>query len=316
MEHITDGNIKQNKPTAVTLGNFDGMHQGHRELIRLTKEYARQEGLKSVVFSFWPHPMFLFKNRETSALILSPEEKEYMMEEMGVDCYIEYPFSAEFAAMTPENFANMVFDQLQCKVLVVGENYKFGCKQKGNYELLKKLGEKRGVKVVYVPSVQFDGQRVSSTRIRNCLIKRDVETANRLLSKPYFILGEVMQGKKLGRTIGFPTINIIAHDLKLFPPNGVYATRTIYEDTYYYGVTNVGMNPTVNGKNKMVETYLFDFHQFVYGERLKTCFYHWIRDEQKFPSVDQLQKQLSRDVESAKNYFASKEFSYWKSLKK
>lgn len=312
MEHIVDRNIEQNIPTAATLGNFDGLHLGHRQLINLTKKYAKEEGLKSVVFTFSPHPMFMLKNKEHSALIMTDKEKKYSMKRMCIDLYIEYPFDAELANMSPEDFANnLIFDKLNCKVLVVGENYKFGRKQAGNCTLLKKLADERGIKVVFVPSVMYEGERVSSTRIRNCLIAKDIEKANRLLTNPYFILGEVIQGKQLGRTIGFPTINIAADKVKLFPPNGVYATRTVYDGKFYYGVTNVGINPTVNGSFKVVETYLFDFHKIVYGERLKTYFFKWIRDEEKFPSVEILKEQLKIDENNAKKYFQSQEFGYW-----
>ena len=137
MEHITDTNIEQSQPTAVTIGNFDGLHMGHRALISLTKDFAKEENLKSVVFTFNPHPMFLLKNRVHSALVMAPEEKKYIIESLGVDTYIEYPFSLEFASMEPEKFANeLIFDKLNCKVLIVGENYKFGRKQCGNYQLL------------------------------------------------------------------------------------------------------------------------------------------------------------------------------------
>lgn len=312
MEHITGYNIEQSEPTVVTLGNFDGLHQGHRVLINLAKQYAQSEKLKSVVFTFSPHPMFVLNNKEHSALILAPSEKEYAMEHIGIDIYIEYPFTMEFASMPPEQFANdLIFDKLKCKVLIVGENYKFGKMQGGDYKLLKELGEKRGIKVIYVPYVIYEGERVSSTRIRNCLIEKDIEKANRLLTVPYFILGEVLQGKKLGRTIGFPTINIVADNVKLFPPNGVYATRTVYNGETYYGVTNVGLQPTVNGKTKVVETFLFNFHEIVYGERIKTYFYKWLRDEKKFDSVEILQEQMKIDTENSKIYFKSKEFLDW-----
>lgn len=313
MEHIKDYNIDLSSPTAVTIGNFDGLHRGHRELVALTKELAEKEGLKSVVFTFSPHPMFVFKNREHSALIMSPDEKEYIIRGMGVDVYIEYPFDLDFAAMEPERFAeDIIFDKLNCKVLVVGENYKFGARQAGNYDLLKKLGEKRGIKVTYVPSVTYDNKRVSSTRIRKCLVDNDVDMANRLLSEPFFVMGEVAQGKKLGRMIGFPTINIIANPVKLFPPNGVYATITLYNGKYYAGVTNIGYKPTVDGSFKGIETFLFDFHQFVYGETLLTYVFHRIRDEVKFPSVEALREQMGRDAQSAREYFESGKFDYWR----
>lgn len=315
MEHIIDSHIEQKFPTAVTIGNFDGLHLGHRALIKLTKQFAQEEGLRSVVFTFAPHPMLVFQKKDDFALIMDPAEKKFTMGQMGIDAYIEYPFDADFAAMSAEDFAiKLIFEKLKCRVLIVGENYHFGSNRSGNYEMLQRMGEERGVKVIAVPSVMFEEERVSSSRIRKCLIGKDLETANRMLTEPYFILGTVAQGKKLGRTIGFPTVNIIAHPLKLFPPNGVYATKTLYRGKYYYGVTNIGINPTVNGTQKIVETFLLDFNEDVYGEELQTFFYVFLRSEKKFPSVEELRQQIQQNAEQAATYFQSEEYSSrWKS---
>ena len=313
MEHITDGRVDRSRPTAITLGNFDGLHQGHRALIQLTKQYAEEEGLESVVFSFSPHPMLVFRKKEDFALIMAPSEKKFTMEQMGVDTYIEYPFDKEFAATSAEDFAvKLLFERMKCKVLVVGENYHFGSNRSGNYEYLRRVGQEHGVKVIAVPSVQYEGERVSSSRIRQCLVEKDLEDANRMLTVPYFILGTVKEGKKLGRTIGFPTVNIEPHPLKLFPPNGVYATKTLYQGKYYYGVTNIGKNPTVNGTQKIVETFLFDFNQTIYGETLQTFFYRFLRSERKFESVEELQQQIAINAEQTRAYFASEEYARWK----
>lgn len=312
MRHITDDNITLEKPSAITLGNFDGLHMGHRRLIELTIKWAEKENLQSVVYTFNPHPMFLFNNKEHSALILTRQEKEYAIGLTGVDLYIEQPFTKEFASTSPKGFMDYLFGNLNAKVVVVGENYTFGFKGMGDVSMLVKRGEELGVKVIPVPIINIDGERVCSTRIRNCLIERDIETANRLLVKPYFILGQVIEGKKLGRTIGFPTINIKADLIKLFPPNGVYATMTFYQGKTYFGVTNVGFNPTVNGQFKVVETFLFDFHKMIYGESVKTNFYKWIRAEQKFASVDDLMNQMKKDAQKAKEYFESEEFDFWR----
>ncbi|MDD3394708.1 MAG: riboflavin biosynthesis protein RibF, partial [Anaerotignum sp.] len=297
------------------LGNFDGLHLGHRALIKLTKQFAEEEGLQSVVFTFSPHPMLLFGKKENFALIMAPSEKKYTMEQMGIDAYIEYPFDQQFAAMSAEDFAiKLIFEKMQCRVLIVGENYHFGAGRSGDYEMLQKLGEARGVKVIAVPSVLFEEERVSSSRIRKCLIQKDLEEANRMLTEPYFILGTVSEGKKLGRTIGFPTVNLIAHPLKLFPPNGVYATKTLYNGRYYYGVTNIGINPTVNGTQKIVETYLLDFNENIYGKTLQTFFYKFLRSERKFSSVEELRRQIEVNAGQAKEYFASEEYlKNWKS---
>ena len=307
MEHIIDYHITQKQPAAVTIGNFDGLHLGHRELIRLTKQNAAQKNLKSVVFTFQPHPMFLFKNKEYNALIMSTEEKEYLMRQLGIDLYIEYPFTKEFAAMEPEDFANhLIFDQLNCKVLVVGENYRFGKKAKGDRHLLKELAEKRGVEVIFVPSVLYQEERVSSSRIRKSLKERDIEMANALLGRPYFIWGKVEPGRHLGHTIGFPTANILADPDKLFPPDGVYATKTYYEGNVYSSMTNVGKNPTVDGVKRTIETHIFDFHKTIYGAAIQTNFYHWIRNEVKFSDIGALQNQLASDKETVEHFFAEK----------
>ena len=275
MEHITDTRIEQSQPTAVTLGNFDGLHLGHRSLINLTKQFAEEQGLKSVVFTFSPHPMLVFKKKDDFALIMAPDEKKFQMEQMGVDAYIEYPFDAEFAAMSPEDFAvKLIFEKLNCQVLVVGEDYHFGKGAAGNYEMLKELGAERGIMVIGVPKVLHEEERVSSSRIRRCLVQKDLEEANQMLTVPYFILGTVKEGKKLGRTIGFPT---------------------------------------VNGTVKIVETYLLDFNEMIYGEELQTFFYKFLRSEEKFPSVEELQRQIGINAEQAREYFASEEYAHWKS---
>lgn len=314
MKHITTTQIQQTKPSAVTLGNFDGLHLGHRALIGLTKEFAKDEDLQSVVFTFSPHPMLVFGKNDDFALIMSPEEKKFTMERMGIDVYIEYPFDADFASMSAEDFAiKLIFEQLNCKVLIVGENYHFGAKRSGDYEMLREMGEKHGVKVIAVPSVMYKENRVSSSRIRRHLVAKDLEFANQMLTEPYFVLGTVKEGKKLGRTIGFPTVNVEAYPLKLFPPNGVYATKTLYQGKFYYGVTNIGINPTVNGTQKIVETYLLDFNQMIYGEEIQTFFYEFLRSEKKFDSIDDLQNQIQVNAEQARAYFTSETYlERWK----
>ena len=304
MEHITTTKIQMNQDTAITLGNFDGLHMGHRRLISTMQQKAAEQGLLSVVFSFYPHPMFLFGNRDHQALIMSPEEKKRTIEQMGVDCYVEYPFTKDFAAMAPEDFAvQLIFQAMRCKVLVVGENYRFGKNHAGNVALLQQLGAQYGVEVICIPAVMAQGERVSSTRVRKALVEKDLDLVNALLTEPYFIYGEVVQGKQLGRTIGFPTINVVADPQKLFPPNGVYATKSLYDGQYYPGVTNVGIAPTVHGTRKIVETHLFDFHQVIYGKYIRTQLYAFIRPEQKFDSVDALQKRMTVDAALAREYF-------------
>lgn len=305
MEYINSKEINQTMPTAITLGNFDGIHLGHRELINITLNSAHKLKLKSVVFSFFPHPMFLFGNRTNTGLICSDDEKKMILENMGVDLYVDYPFTKEFAAMSPEKFASeIIFEKMQCKVLVVGFDYHFGKGAEGDYELLKKVGEKYGAEVIKVPEVELYGEKVSSTRIRRAIINKDINLANELLSEPYFVYGKVGEGRKIGRKINFPTANIIADDKKLLPSDGVYATKTEVDGKVYLSMTNVGTNPTVNGTKRTVETNIFDFSGDIYGKEIKTYFYKFLRGEVKFSNVDELSKRLEIDKENTRKYFS------------
>lgn len=306
MEYITGNNIVLDSPSAITLGNFDGIHLGHRKLINTVKQYAQKEHISSVVCSFLPHPKLVFKTENNFALILTPEEKKERIKNMGVDMYIDFPFDINFASIAPKDFAEKIlFKNLKTQVIVVGENYTFGYKKLGTPEMLKEIGKKYDVKVISIPSVIVDGERVSSTYIRKLLDNTKLKEANKLLCEPYSIIGTVIEGKKLGRKLGFPTINILANPVKLFPVNGVYATKTIYNNFIYNSITNIGYNPTVNGKIKTVETNVFNFNKFVYGEKVEVQFLEFIRPEMKFDSVDKLKEQISLDTQSVNRYFES-----------
>ncbi len=298
MRVLNSKNIKENEFTAVTLGNFDGIHLGHKKLISAVKDYAEKYSLKSVVFSFYPHPKSLF-NAESFYTIFSPHEKERLVENFDIDVLVQYPFTKEFANMEPEDFAEFIFDEIKCKVLIVGEDYCFGKDRKGNFDLLKKIGDKKDALVIKISSVKDNDIRVSSTLIRECIKNRKFDDAFRLLDKPYFIIGKVIEGNKIGRTIDFPTANIIAPQDKILPPDGVYLTKTMYNGAFYKSLTNIGKNPTVDGKEKTVETYIFDFDKKIYGDEITVCFYDFIREECKFNSIFELKKQIVSDKENA-----------------
>ncbi len=302
MKVIKSKDIEEDRFTAVTLGNFDGIHLGHQELISTVKEYAKKYSLKSIVFSFYPHPKSFF-NIEKFYTIFSPYEKEKIIEDFGVDELVLYPFSRDFANMKPEDFANFIFDSIKCKVLVVGEDYCFGKNRLGNFNLLKSIGDSKGANVIKIPSVKYNDIRVSSTNIRNCIKNRNFNSVIKLLGKPYFLIGTVVEGKKIGRKIHFPTANIIPPENKLLPPDGVYITKTLYNGVFYKSVTNIGENPTVDGECRTVETYIFDFDKKLYDEEIIVCFYGFIRNEQKFLSVDELKKQIKKDKDIAEKFF-------------
>lgn len=304
MQYITGDNITLNNSCVITLGNFDGIHLGHRKLINTVKHYAKKEHLSSVVCSFLPHPKLVFKTDDNFALILTPEEKRERIKKMDIDIYIDFPFDINFASISSKTFAEKIlFKNLKAKVVVVGENYTFGYKKQGNPEVLKEIGKKYDVKVISVPSVTVDNKNVSSTYIRQLLENTKLDEANKLLYEPYSIIGTVIEGKKLGRKLGFPTINILADPIKLFPINGVYATKTIYNNFVYNSITNIGYNPTVNGKIKTVETNVFDFNKFVYGQKVEIQFLKFVRHEMKFPNIEKLKEQISLDTKNVIEYF-------------
>lgn len=286
-------NIKE--PSAVTIGNFDGIHLGHQELIKTVLSYSEAMNLKSVVFSFVPHPVEFFGRNNEFKTMFSINEKKYIIGRLGVDVLVQYPFDREFASLSPENFMSLLVEKTNCKVLVVGENYCFGKDRIGNIDTLKKLGEERGIKVVGIPRVKIHDVRVSSTRIRGLINYGDMEKVTRLLNKPYFAIGEVVHGDERGRLMNFPTINLEPPVKKLLPPDGVYFSRVLIDGKIYAGMSNIGVNPTFDGDARKIETNIFDFNSFVYGKTAVVGFYKRIRNERKFKNMNELMKQLNED---------------------
>lgn len=299
--NIFDEDNKQQ--TVVTIGNFDGIHIGHKKLITTTKKYALEKGLKSVVITFSPHPLEIIKNNLSFLYIFSEEEKNREMEKENIDFFIKYPFTKDFANISPKDFINILIEKLNCKILVVGEDYCFGKNREGNVEVLKKICKEKGIEVIKIYNIVIDGERVSSSTIRQCLNNRNIKKANLLLNKPYYILGKVVEGNKLGRTIGFPTANIIPLKNKLLPPDGVYITKTKYNNKMYNSITNIGTNPTVNNIHRTIETYIFDFNQNLYNKEIEVYFYDWIRSVKKFKGIEELKGQIAKDINIANNFF-------------
>lgn len=306
MEYIygtTD--IEQAKNSVVVLGNFDGVHRGHQCLFQTAVREAKKEGLQTVVFSFYPHPSWVVGGRP-KPLIMSRREKEEAIKSFQTDVLIEYPFTREFASISAEQFfQDILMNQLKAQGIVIGSNYYFGKGKEGNPQYLCELGRKYGCKVWVVDMVKVGNQTISSSTIRDLIIKGDIQGANKFLGHPYTLMGEVIQGKQLGRTIGFPTVNIAAQPDRVYPRQGVYATKIQVYKEEYLGMTNIGYNPTVNGTHKMIETHIFDFDQQLYGEEVSIYFYHAIRGEQKFENLSFLAKQIQKDKEKVQMFFKS-----------
>lgn len=303
MQYITGTKEFNFKNTVVTLGKFDGLHKGHRKLLETLGVY-KKEGYTTIVFSFNVAPKKLISGEDTR-YILTKEEKRIFNEKCGVDVFIEYPFDHETSKLGAEEFVyNVLLKQLDVKKIVCGIDFKFGHNRKGDINLLEKLGEKYGFQVIAIKKEQFSHKDISSTVIREELLKGNIEIINEMLGYPYTLIGEVVHGKQLGRTLGSPTLNIIPPKSKLLPPNGVYFTKTIVDGKVYNGITNIGFKPTVSDESAIgVETHLFDFEGDLYGERLEIKFCKFVRNEKKFESVESLREQILADIKVCKDKF-------------
>ncbi len=285
--------------TVLTIGTFDGVHQGHNKLLTTLKERAAELGGESAVMTFWPHPRLVLRPDDLSlSLLCTLEERIDMLSRTGIDHLIVYPFTKEFSQLSSTDFIEKILiGQLSIKHLVVGYDHAFGRNREGNYDYLKSCADSFGFSIEKVNALHVDTINVSSTKIRKALSDGDVKTANLYMNHPYYLTGEVVVGQKLGRTLGFPTLNLDVERFKLIPKDGVYAVRVVHNGKTYGGMLNIGMRPTIEDprKNKTIEVHVFDFNQDIYGDDVKVYFVKRMRDEVKFPSVEELRRQLTED---------------------
>ena len=289
--------------TAITIGKFDGLHIGHKELIKNLKKTAVQHNLKTIVFSFYPHPATVI-NKTVFKCLCSKEENKALIKKECVDEYIEYPFN-ELMNIPPDKFINDILKkQLKCSILIVGEGFRFGKNREGDINTFKNICPALGIKVIEIPQLIEGEYAVSSSRIKNLLIDKNFTEAEKLLGKPYFITGIVERGKRVGHDFGFPTANIKIPEDKFAPQSGVYITKTIHNGISYPSVTNIGIKPTVSSEAEVnCETNLFNFNQDIYGEEITVNFYKFIRGETKFTTIDQLKLRINEDVNISKKYW-------------
>ena len=293
-----------NHNTVITLGKFDGVHRGHQALIDRVLKYAGEHQRmgktpKTVVFAFMMN----------HNMLLTVKERRELLKNEGVDILVECPFVPLIITMEAEDFVRKILvEEMQACHLVVGNDYRFGYGRHGDVELLERLGRKFGYTVEVVDKVKDGDTRVSSSRIREALRTGDMENVNRLLGYRFFVEGSVIHGRRIGRTIGFPTTNLIPDGSKLLPPNGVYFSRCRIGGKTYDGVTNIGTKPTVDGHFLGVETYLYDCEEDadLYGRKQRIELLHFSRPEQKFSSVSELREQITKDRESGRRYFEEK----------
>ena len=299
--------IKNIENTVVALGNFDGVHKGHQQIIARTVKSAEAAGLKSAVFTFSNHTSTLLANVPYVKNILYAEEKAAIIESMGIDYLFNIPFTYEILRMSPEAFIEEILvNKFKIKEAYCGFNFTFGYKASGTPEVLIHEGLKHGFGIHVQEPYIIDDVIVSSTYIRKLIEDGEMEKCTKFMGRMYAIGGEVVVGNKLGRTIGFPTSNIMIDEGMATPPNGVYITYCIYNGIKYPSVTNVGVKPTIGRYKKNVETHIFNFDKELYGKNIKVEFVKRTRKEKKFENVKALSNQIKSDCIMAKAYHREK----------
>lgn len=301
MEYIT-GDKFEFKNTAVTLGKFDGLHLGHKLLINKVKS-LKEYGLKATMFTFNMHPNNILYKKNIK-LLYTEEEKVRLANKFGMDIFISFPFTDDIMNMSAKSFIiDVLVKQLDVKVVVIGADYKFGHNRMGDVKLLKSYGKLYGFEVIVFDKLKINQVISSSSIIRQELEKGNLEIVNKFLGRPYSIYGLVESGNRIGRTIGMPTINIRPDDNKAIPIKGVYASKTIIDGNSYESVTSIGNKPTVTDDSTIwVETFIFDYSNDLYGEKVEVELYKMLRSEKKFTSLDDLKKQMVIDIVNTKEY--------------
>lgn len=285
----------------LTIGAFDGVHQGHRIILsQLSKIAARLSG-ETVVITFHPHPRRILNNAEAPSLLTSLDERISLFSSLGINHLVIIPFNQEFASLTAEKYIqDFLVQYFKPRAVVVGFDHRFGRNRTGDYQMLEKEGDLYGFDVIEIPEYVLNESKVSSTQIRQALLSGNIELANKLLTYPYQLTGTVIEGDKLGRTIGFPTANLAIMDNdKLIPASGVYAVRVYWEkekkNHVMNGMMNIGYRPTVNGRERRIEVHLFNFNEDIYNEQLRVELLFHTRKEMKFSGIDALKLQLEKD---------------------
>jgi riboflavin kinase/FMN adenylyltransferase len=288
--------------THLSIGVFDGLHIGHQAVIGRALQSSRQTSGNAVVVTFDPHPVRVLRPEKAPRLLTSTRHKVKLIEKLGVDAVLLLDFTLEFSRTPPETFIEkLVRASNRLSQICVGQEWTFGADRSGSIRLLEEMAPKLGFQVVSVPPVLVGDRVISSTLIRSAVECGDLESAAKYLGRDFTILGTVTEGRQLGRRLGFPTANLRAHN-ELFPPNGVYAAKAWFRENDYGGVVNIGVRPTIENETgeRILELHLFDFDQQIYGEDVEVAFLEYLRPEHKFSGVEELQAQIQRDAEKAR----------------
>lgn len=302
MKIFYDLHEKNEEAIAVALGNFDGIHLGHRNLLTLMKKEAEKKNIKTAVFTFHNHTNSILLRKELPNMLTDKEQKVNILKDIGIDFLYMINFDKKIMTMEPKEFVEkIIIEKLNAKLVVVGFNYRFGYQAKGDGEYLKKLGKEIGFDVIIVPPVNIGEELISSTYIRKLIKDGNISKANEILGRHYTIRGKVVNGRGRGRCMGIPTANIESENRYVIPKIGVYETRTNIDNKLYLSLTNVGRKPTFNETDISIETYILGFDGSLYGKDIDVSFLSFIRNEKKFNTKEELIEQIKQDINVVKN---------------
>lgn len=287
----------KNQASVITIGTFDGVHIGHKLILERLINDARLHNRVAAVLTFFPHPRMVLQKDSDLKLLNTIEEKKKILEELGIDYLIIQPFTKTFSRLSATAFVrDMLVNALHAKKIIIGYDHRFGRNRNANINDLIAFGNALDFEVEEIPAQEIEAVAVSSTKIRNALLEGDVATANAYLGYSYMLSGKIIKGKGLGRQLGYPTANLrIKETYKLIPKNGAYVIESHLKGRKVYGMMNIGYNPTVDGENQSIEIHFLDFEEDLYNQYLQVNILEWIREEQKFNTLDELKEQLHKD---------------------
>jgi riboflavin kinase/FMN adenylyltransferase len=296
--------FKSTNKTILTLGTFDGVHIGHRKILKKLTQNIENGKYESLVLTFFPHPRMVLKGKSDVKLLNTINEKIELLEKIGIENLVIHPFDEIFSELSAEEFVKTVLvDQFHIQKIIIGHDHRFGKNRTANIDDLINFGKQYHFEVEQISVQEIDAVAISSTKIRTALTNGNMALANEYLGYDYFLTGRITKGKQLGRTIGFPTANLkIQENHKLIPRNGVYVVKSYINQKTVFGMMNIGFNPTVEGENLSIEVHYFNFDADLYDQEIKVSLLEYLRPEQKFDSVDLLKEQLAKDKISALNY--------------
>jgi riboflavin kinase/FMN adenylyltransferase len=298
--------IAPGRPSAVTIGVFDGVHRGHQHLVAELCERARAEGLAAVAVTFNPHPRTVLRPGVAVTYLTSLEERVELLQALGLDAVGVLAFTSELAQLSPRDFLALLVDELQMRLLMVGPDFALGRNRSGTIGVMRQVGEELGFRVEVAPLLAEDGEKVGSSSVRQALSEGDVERVARLLGRPFSLRGPVVTGDRRGRRLGFPTANIAIGLDRALPEYGIYVTRAYVRETAHESCTSIGIRPTFDVEpHRTVETFILDFDEDIYGQEMRIEVLERLRGELKFESADELVAQMHRDAEQTRAFFLS-----------